>query len=181
MTNLKLVLATGLASATLVLILTNLLGAQVLLQSPSAEPAHNLIMSLIIPLQELTSPLQENTGNSTPGRHGSQTPTQGVLANNVLGGQAGAAGGLAVIVLFGVSVLAAIAFIVSWKQRSFPIAGLLASSGIILMIPTLIATAYLAVVMIPGPILGFISGLTILGLGVIKGIRTAKTGVAAAR
>ena len=65
------------------------------------------------------------------------------------------------------------AFVISWKQRSFIVAGLLAISGIIFMIPALIATGYLSVIVLPGPILGVISGLGIFGLGVAKGIRTA--------
>jgi hypothetical protein len=77
--------------------------------------------------------------------------------------------------------LAAAAFVVSWKQRSFPAAGLLAASRIILMVPSLIATGYLAVIVFPGPILGVIFGLIIFGLGVAKGIKTASTAVVTAR
>jgi hypothetical protein len=73
--------------------------------------------------------------------------------------------------------LATAAFVVSWKQRSFLVAGLLAVSGIIFMIPSLIATGYLAVIVLPGPILGVIIGLGIFGLGVAKGIRTARAPV----
>lgn len=162
MTSLKRALATGLAAATLALILTNLLGAQAILQSPYAEPAHDLFMST-------------GLGGPTSESQMMQSRMGGPLTNNVLGGQAGAAGGLAAVSLYyGVIPLAAAVFVVSWKQRSFPVAGLLVASGIILMIPTLIATEYLGVIVIPGPILGFISGLTIFGLGVTKGIRTAR-------
>jgi hypothetical protein len=75
----------------------------------------------------------------------------------------------------GAIVLATVAFVVSWKQRSFLVAGLLAASGIILMIPGLIATGYLSVIVFPGPILGVIFGLIIFGLGIAKGIRTARS------
>lgn len=78
-------------------------------------------------------------------------------------------------------VLAVAAFIVSWKRRSFLVAGLLAASGIIFMVPALIATGYLAVIVVPGPILGVIIGLGIFGLGVAKGIRTAMTALVIAR
>src|SRR5438093_5933864 len=72
--------------------------------------------------------------------------------------------------------LATAAFVVSWKQRSFLVAGLLVASGIIFMVPALNAMGYsLAVTVIPGPILGVIFGLAIVGLGVSKGIRTART------
>lgn len=79
--------------------------------------------------------------------------------------------------------LSAAAFAVSWKQRSFPVAGLLAAAGVIYMIPGLVALASInfAVIVFPGPILGVIFGLAILGLGVAKGIRTATAVTAAAR
>ena len=55
--------------------------------------------------------------------------------------------------------------------------GLLAVSSVLLIIPALIATEYLAVIVVPGPILGVISGLGILGLGIAKSIRSARTAV----
>jgi hypothetical protein len=77
--------------------------------------------------------------------------------------------------------LAMAAFVVSRKHRSFLVGGLLAVSGVLLMVPALIATGYLAVIVVPGPILGVIIGLGIFGLGVAKGIRTARTAVVIAR
>jgi len=102
-----------------------------------------------------------------------------VLAN-VLGGVQVLQAGLAQV--FGISavMLAAAAFVVSGKQRSFVVAGLLAASGVIFMIPALIATGYLAVIVFPGPVLGVIIGLGIFGLGVAKGIRTARAAVVTA-
>jgi hypothetical protein len=78
--------------------------------------------------------------------------------------------------VFGTSaiVLSIAAFVVSWKQRSYLVGGLLATSGIIFMIPALIATGYFAVIVVPGPILGVFIGLGIFGLGVAKSIRTAR-------
>jgi hypothetical protein len=76
--------------------------------------------------------------------------------------------------------LAVAALVVSWNQRSFLIAGLLAASGIIGIIPGLIATGYLAVIVFPGPIYGVIYGLGIFGLGVVSGIRTKRTVTATA-
>jgi hypothetical protein len=70
--------------------------------------------------------------------------------------------------------LATAAFVVSWKDRSYLVAGLLAASGIIFMATSMIATDFFAVIAFPGPILGVIFGLGILGLGVAKGIRTAR-------
>lgn len=70
--------------------------------------------------------------------------------------------------------LAAAAFVVSWNYRSFLVTGLLAASGVIFTVTSMIATGFFAVVEVPGPILGVFFGLAILGLGVAKGIRTAK-------
>ena len=71
------------------------------------------------------------------------------------------------------------ALVVSWNQRSFLVAGLLAASGIIGMIPGLLATGYLAVIVFPGPVYGVIYGLGIFGLGVAKGIKTTRTATSA--
>jgi hypothetical protein len=73
-------------------------------------------------------------------------------------------------------VLSAVAFVVSWKQRSYLVAGLLAATGVIYMIPALVALGSInfAVIVFPGPILGVIFGLAIIGMGVAKGIRTAR-------
>jgi hypothetical protein len=78
--------------------------------------------------------------------------------------------------VFGFSAigLSTAAFVVSWKQKSFAVAGLLAASGIMFMIPALIATGYFAVIVIPGPIFGVIIGMGIFGLGMAKGLRTAR-------
>src|SRR5919197_733344 len=60
--------------------------------------------------------------------------------------------------------LSAAAFAVSWKQKSYLIAGLLAVAGVIYMIPGLVALASInfAVIVFPGPILGVIFGLIML-------------------
>jgi hypothetical protein len=73
------------------------------------------------------------------------------------------------------------AFVVSWKQRSYLVTGLLAVSGVMFMIPALIATGYLTAVTFPGPIFGVIIGLGIFGLGVAKGTRSAMTPIAVVR
>jgi hypothetical protein len=97
--------------------------------------------------------------------------TMGLIGNNILGSPATLpAGGLAVNVVAGAITFAIAAFVISWKQRSYIVAGLLAASGVILMILPLANMNFV----IPGPIIGFIAGLVILGLGVAKGIRTAR-------
>jgi hypothetical protein len=118
-TNSKLAISMALAAATLALVLTNVLGGPVLLQSA----------------------------------------------------------GLAAAIVISAIALSVAALVVSWKQRSFVVAGLLAASGIILMIPAIIATGYFAVIVFPGPILGVIFGLVIFGLSVAKGIRTASMAI----
>ncbi len=74
-------------------------------------------------------------------------------------------------------VLAIGAFVVSWKQRSYLIGGLLAASGIIFTVSALVATGFFAVIAVPGPILGIVIGLGIFGLGVAKSTRTATASV----
>lgn len=79
-------------------------------------------------------------------------------------------------------LLATAAFIISWKHRSFPIAGLLAATGVVGMIPGLIALANEnLVIRFPGPILGIICGLVILGLGVAMSISSARPTAVAVR
>ena len=101
--------------------------------------------------------------------------TLALVLTNVLGGPALLqSAGLAAAVIISAIALAVAALVVSWKQRSFVVAGLLAASGIILMIPAIIATGYFAVIVFPGPILGVIFGFVIFGLGVAKGVRRAR-------
>lgn len=78
--------------------------------------------------------------------------------------------------VFGISaiVFSAAAFIISWNQGSFLVAGLLAASGMLFAIPAMIATGFFAVIVIPGPILGVIIGLGIFGLGVSKAVGTVR-------
>ena len=190
MTNLRHVLSVGLAAATLAVVLTYVLGAQAILQTPQAEEGHELFMSIYMPLlqaitgQSMGSQMhsgQASEGESTmQGMSESQMQggmNQGLIGNNMLGSPAGlAAGGLAVVVVMGAITFAVAAFIVSWKQRSFLVAGLLATSGVILMILPLANMNFV----IPGPIIGVIVGLIILGLGLVKGIRTARAVTVAA-
>jgi hypothetical protein len=102
-----------------------------------------------------------------------------VLANTV----SGVVLRTGLVPVFGLGAIApaVAAFVLSWKQRSFLVAGLLAASGIIGMIPGLIATGYLAVIVFPGPIYGVIYGLGLFGLGAAKGIGTARAVTAVIR
>src|SRR5215218_3281768 len=177
MRNFKYILSIGLGAATLAVVLTYVLGAQALLQTPQAEEGHNLFMSMFKPLiQAITGghrSMAQIHGGSPASEEESmmQGMNQGLIGNNILGSPATLpAGGLAVIVVTSAIALAAAAFVVSWKQRSFLVAGLLTASGIILMILPLANMNFV----VPGPIIGVIVGLVILGLGVAKSIRTAR-------
>jgi hypothetical protein len=110
-----------------------------------------------------------------------------LFLTNAIGGPAllrsAAAGpGLAAVLGISAIALATAAFVVSWKQRSFLVSVLIAGGGITFVISGLIALANMnfAVIQFPGPILGVILGLPIFGLGVAKGIRTARAPVGTA-
>ena len=184
-------LSIGLGAATLAVVLIYVLGAQALLQTPQAEEGHNLFMSVFTPLiQGITGghrsmsqmhggPASEEE-STMQGMSESQMQgmNQGLIGNNMLGSPATLpAGGLAVVVVTSAITFAVAAFVISWNQRSFVVAGLLAASGIILMILPLANMNFV----IPGPIIGVAVGLAIFGLGMAKGIRTARTAVVAAR
>jgi hypothetical protein len=200
--NPRLALSVGLAVITLAMVLTYVLGAQVILKSPYAEPGHELFMSVYMPLMHgmqgllgqtsqsqqihgsfsLQSQMQADPHASSPASEsqmdtGPKAPNQfGIIGNNILGSPTGlSAGGLAAVVVYSVIPLAAAAFVVSWSQRSFVVAGLLAASGIILMTLPLTNMNFV----FPGPIIGVVVGLAILGLGVTKGIKKARTLMAA--
>ena len=186
MRNLRHLLPIGLAAATLAVVLTYVLGAPSLLQTPQAEEGHNLFMSMFKPLVQAITGGHRSMAQIHGGGPASEEESmmqgmsesqmqggmnQGLIGNNILGSPATLpGGGLAVIVVTSAIALAAAAFVVSWKQRSFLVAGLLAASGIILMILPLANMNFV----IPGPIIGVIVGLVILGLGVAKAIRTAR-------
>jgi hypothetical protein len=76
----------------------------------------------------------------------------------------------------GAIAMATAAFVVLWKQRSYLVARVLAASGLVGLIYGLITTEFLAVIVLPGPILGVIIGIWIFGLGVAKGIEAARSG-----
>ena len=76
----------------------------------------------------------------------------------------------------GLIVLAIAAVAVSWKQRSFAVAGLLAATGIVGLVYGLIVTQFFEVIVFPGPVIGVIIGVMVLGLGVAKGMEAAWSG-----
>ena len=189
--NLRHILSVGLAAITLIVVLTYVLGAPTLLRMPIAEEGHNLFMSIFGPLRQAITSGHSSTAQMHGGPASSEKSTmegmsesqmqgmnQGLIGNNILGSPTTLpAGGLAVVVVISAIVLATAAFIVSGNQRSFVLAGLLAASGVIVMILPLANMNF----EIPGPIIGVVVGLAILGLGVAKGIRSAMPTTVAAR
>lgn len=189
--NLRHILSVGLAALTLVVVLTYVLGAPVLLQMPIAEEGHNLFMSIFEPLRQAITSSHSSMAQMHGGPASSEEFTrqgmsesqihemnQGLIGNNILGIPATLpAGGLAVVVVISAIVLATTAFFVSRNQRSFVVAGLLAASGIILMILPLANMNF----MIPSPIIGVVVGLAIFGLGLARGIRSARLTAVTAR
>jgi hypothetical protein len=71
--------------------------------------------------------------------------------------------------------MATAAFVLSGRQGSFLVAGLLAASGAVGLVYGLVATEFLAAAAFPGPVFGVIIGLPVLGLGLARGMATART------
>ena len=183
MIKLRRVLSVGVAAATLAVVLTYVLAGPVLLQTTPAEEGHNMFMSLTREIAGLLS-MHGPQMHSGPASSESQMDTaqsmksmrHAIIENNVLGGPSTLpAGGLAAVVVMGTTILSILAFVISWNQKSFVVTGLLVASGIILMLPPLANMNFV----IPGPIIGVIAALVILGLGVAKGIQTARMTAAA--
>lgn len=102
---------------------------------------------------------------------GMQMGMQGhaAMAASHLGGlNAGHVPGL---VALGLSVSA---FILSWGQRSYLVAGLLIAGGITYTIHLAPFLGDHSAIVFPGPIVGLFFGHMILGLGVAKGVGSAK-------
>lgn len=74
----------------------------------------------------------------------------------------------------GIIVLAVAAFALSWRQRSFLMGVLLAAIGSVGLVYGLIITEFFVVIVFPGPIIGVIIGIGVLGLGAAKGIEAAR-------
>lgn len=106
---------------------------------------------------------------------GMQTGMQGhaAMAASHLGGLS--ASHVPGLIALGLSVAAS--FIVSWKRRSYLVAGLLIAAGIIYTIHLSPFLGDHSTIAFPGPVVGLFFGHVILGLGVAKGIGSAKTTV----
>lgn len=76
------------------------------------------------------------------------------------------------LIALGLSVAA---FILSWKQRSYLVAGLLIAAGITYTVHLAPFLGDHSAIGFPGPVVGLFFGHIILGLGVAKGVGSAKT------
>ena len=73
-------------------------------------------------------------------------------------------------------MLSAAAFALSWKKASILVSAALVVTGALMVIDGITTgTKYFTVLMVPGPIIGFVYGLAILALGSVKSVRTALT------
>jgi hypothetical protein len=68
----------------------------------------------------------------------------------------------------GAIALATAAFVLSWKENSLVVTGLLIAAGIAGIIAGVRNTDFFTVIVFPGPIIGIIIGLGIFGLGMAK-------------
>jgi hypothetical protein len=99
------------------------------------------------------------------------------------------AGGLALLqttavataFVIGAVVLSIAAFVLSLRNRSIVVAAMLGVTGIMVMIPAMAATGYFAAIVFPGPIIGVFFGLGVIGMGVAKGVGTARAVTATTR
>lgn len=77
-------------------------------------------------------------------------------------------------------ILSALAFAFSWKKASILISGALVVTGALMVIDGITTgTRFFTVLVLPGPVIGFVYGLAILVLGLVKSITTVvslKTG-----
>lgn len=72
---------------------------------------------------------------------------------------------------FTAMLLAAAAFVISWKRPSIIVPMLLIVAGALMVMDGIaIGTKYFTILTLPGPILGLIYGLVVLALGVAKAI-----------
>jgi hypothetical protein len=70
-------------------------------------------------------------------------------------------------------ILSAAAFALSWNKSSLLVSAALVATGSLMVIDGITTgTRYFAILVLPGPIIGFAYGLAILALGIVKSIKT---------
>lgn len=78
--------------------------------------------------------------------------------------------------------LSAAAFAISWSRPSLLVSTILVAVGTLMVIDGVTTgTRYFTILVLPGPIIGFIYGLAILALGIVKSIKTGMAMRAAAK
>jgi hypothetical protein len=102
---------------------------------------------------------------------GMQMGHAGLAASHFAGLSASHIPGLAAL---GLSVAA---FVVSWEQRSYLVAGLLIVAGIIYTVHLAPFLGDHRIIAVVGPVIGLFFGHVILALGIVKAIGSAKTPV----
>ena len=69
--------------------------------------------------------------------------------------------------------LSAAAFAISWDKPSLLVSTILVAVGILMVVDGITTgTRYFTILVLPGPVIGFIYGLAVLALGIVKGIKT---------
>ena len=77
-------------------------------------------------------------------------------------------------IVFGLTTIAfsTTAFFISLKHKSILVSALLVASGIVITLHGVVDTRNLTIIYFPGPILGFLFGLWVITLGIVKSVRT---------
>lgn len=77
-------------------------------------------------------------------------------------------------IVFGLTTIAfsTTAFFISLKNKSVLVSALLVASGIVITLHGVTETRNLTIIYFPGPILGFLFGLWVIALGIVKSVRT---------
>lgn len=77
-------------------------------------------------------------------------------------------------IVFGLTTIAfsTTAFFISLKNKSVLVSALLVASGIVITLHGVAETRNLTIIYFPGPILGFLFGLWVIALGIVKSVRT---------
>ena len=77
-------------------------------------------------------------------------------------------------IVFGLTTIAfsTAAFFISLRKESVIVSALIVASGIVITLHGLAETRNLTVIYFPGPIMGFLFGLWVIALGIVKSIKT---------
>jgi hypothetical protein len=72
--------------------------------------------------------------------------------------------------------LSAAAFELSWRKPSVLVSAMLTATGALMVDDGIsIGTRYLAILTLPGPVIGFVYGLVVLALGIVKSVMTERS------